>query len=159
MKRISRTIAVLTLSALFSPSCLTARPDDPNVLALKGIKSLFVLVEELPPLAAQLGLTAEMIKNETESKLRRAGLSVSSFSYEDPYLYLRLSVVGEAFSVIVSLRDYVVLNRDRKITCAAATWLNSSTGIHRDDGNVLLEGLNALLDAFLNDLGQANPKK
>jgi hypothetical protein len=159
MERMNGMMAILSISALFIPRCLAAQVADPTVPALKGIRSVFVLVEELPQRAVEMGLTSEMIKNEAESTLRREGLSVPSFSYEDPYLYLRISVSGEAFSIDLSLRDYVVLKRDRKIACAAATWMNSSTGVHRGDGNVLLEGLQELLDLFLNDLRKVNSKK
>jgi hypothetical protein len=159
MKRMNGLVAILSIPALFLPRCLAAQVADPAVPALKGIRSVFVLVEELPQRAFEMGLTSEMIKNEAESKLRREGLSVPSFSYEDPYLYLRISVIGEAFSINLSLRDYVVLKRDRKIACAAATWMNSSTGVHRGDGHVLIEGMQELLDAFLSDLRKVNSKR
>ncbi len=159
MKRIAGIMAILSAFALFNPRCFSIQAADSNSLALKGITSVFVLVEDLPPGASEMGLTAEMIKNETESQLKRAGLSVPTFSYDDPYLYLKLSVVGEAFSVDVSLRDYVVLKRDRRITCAAAIWQKSITGVHRGDGRLFIEGLQEILDAFLNDFHTANPGK
>lgn len=159
MKRITAIMAISSVCALFISLCFAVQTADSNFLALKGIKSVFVLVEDLPPGATKMGLTTEMIKNETESKLKREGLSVPTFSYDDPYLYLRLSVVDEAFSIDVSLRDYVVLKRDRRITCAAATWLKSITGVHRGDGSLFIEGLQKVLDAFLNDFHKANPEK
>ena len=159
MKRITGMMAIFSVLALFISHCLAVQTADSNLLALKGLKSVFVLVEELPPGAAEMGLTIEMIKNETESRLRQEGLSVPTFSYEDPYLYLSLRIVGDAFSINVSLRDHVVLKRDRKITCAAATWLKSITGVHHGDGSLFIEGLQEVLDAFLNDFHKANPKK
>ena len=159
MNRVNGLSAILFVSALIIGPCSAAQAADPNALALKGLKTVFVLVEELPAAAIQMGLTKEMVKNEAESKLRQAGLSVPTFSYEDPYLFLRLSVVGEAFSLEASLRDYVVLKRDRKIACAAAIWMKNLTGVHHGDGSVFLEALREVLDSFLNDLRVANPKK
>jgi hypothetical protein len=119
---------------------------------------MFVLVEDLPQKAAEIGLTAERIKTETETKLREEGISVPDYSYEDPYLDISVNVVNMAFSVEVSLRESVVLKRDRSINCRAATWLNSVTGVYSDDPNYIVAGLQALLDSFLHDYYRANPK-
>jgi hypothetical protein len=159
MKRIAGIMVVFSVSVLFISRCFAVQTAHSNFLALKGIKSVFVLVEDLPRGVTEMGLTAEMIKNEAESKLKREGLSVPTFSYGDPYLYLSLRVVGEAFSIEVSLRDYVILKRDRKITCAAATWVENVTGVHHGDGSLFIEGLQEALDAFLTDYHKANPEK
>jgi hypothetical protein len=83
---------------------------------------------------------------------------VPNFSYEDPYLDISVNVVNKAFSVEVSLRENVVLKRDKSISCRAATWSNSVTGVHSDDPSYIVDGLQALLDSFVHDYYRANPK-
>jgi len=120
---------------------------------------MFVRVEDLPQKAVEMGLMAEIIKAETEARLRGEGISVPNYSYEDPYLDISVNVVNMSFSVEASLRESVVLKRDKSINCRAATWLNSVTGVHSNNPNYIVAGLQALLDSFFHDYDQANPKK
>ena len=158
MKRVCVIFAVISAFLLFISLCFASQTSNSNSAALKGLKTMFVLVEDLPQKAADMGLTAERIKTETEAKLRGEGISVPDYSYEDPYLDISVNVVNMAFSVEVSLRESVVLKRDKSINCRAATWLNSVTGVHSDNPNCIVDGLQALLDSFVHDYYQANPK-
>jgi hypothetical protein len=159
MKRMGVIFAIISVFPLFLSRCFAVQTSDSNSFALKGIKALFVLVEDLPQKATGIGLTTERIKTATELKLRGEGISVPNYSYEDPYLHISINVVYQAFSVEVSLRENVVLKRDKSINCRAATWLNSVTGVHSNDPNYIIAGLQAVLDSFLNDYYKANPKK
>ena len=132
---------------------------DSNFYALKGIKAVFVLVEDLPQKAGEMGLTSEDLKAAVAEDLRGAGLSVPDYSTEDPYLAISFHVVGEAFSIDVSLRENAVLRRDRKIACRAATWMKNVTGMHRGDPGVLLGGLRKAIELFLGDFREANTKR
>ena len=156
MKRVSAILAITSVFPFLISLCFAIQAA--NSAALKGMKAMFVLVEDLPQKAAEMGLTAERIKTETETKLRGEGISVPNFSYEDPYLDISVNVVNMAFSVEVSLRENVVLKRDKSINCRAATWLKSVTGVHSDDPSYIVDGLYVLLDSFVHDYYQANPK-
>jgi hypothetical protein len=158
MRRVIVILAMISECLLFISLCFAGQTSRSNSAALKGLKTIFVLVEDLPQKAAEIGLTAERMKTETETKLREKGISVPNYSYENPYLDISVNVVNMAFSVEVSLRDSVVLKRDKSIHCRAATWLNSVTGVHSNDPNYIVAGLQALLDSFLNDYYQANPE-
>jgi hypothetical protein len=159
VKRVGGIFAIISEFLLFISFCFAIRTSDSNSFALKGIKAMFVLVEDLPQGATGIGLTIERIKTATELKLRREGISVPNYSYADPYLDISINVVDKAFSVEVSLREKVVLKRDGSITCRAATWSNSVTGVHNGDPSLFIDGLQEVLDAFLNDYYKANPKK
>jgi hypothetical protein len=159
MKRMSVMFAIISVFPLFISRCFAIQTADSNSFALKGLKSMFVLVEDLPQKATGIGLTTERIKTATELKLRGEGLSVPNYSYEDPYLHISINVVFQAFSVEVSLRENVVLKRDKSTNCRAATWLNSVTGVHSNNPNYIIDGLQVILDSFLRDYYKANPKK
>ena len=159
MKRMGGIVVVISAVYAFHIALFGIQTSDSNSNALKGIKAIFFLVEDLPQKATELGLTIERIKTATESKLREEGLSVPDYSYADPYLFISIHVVNRAFSVEVSLRENVVLKRAKSITCRAATWSNSVTGVHGGDPNSIIDGLQWVLDSFLNDYDKANPKK
>jgi hypothetical protein len=159
VKRVGVIFAIISVYLLFIPRCFSIQTSADNSGALKGIKAIFVLVGDLPQKAAEIGLTTERIKTATELKLRGEGISVPNYSYEDPYLYISINVVYQAFSIEVSLRENVALKRDKSINCRAATWLNSITGVHSNDPNYIIDGLQVVLDFFLHDYYSANPKK
>jgi hypothetical protein len=159
MKRASGLLAIIFIFLLSISLCFAIQTSDSNSFALKGIKAIFVLVQDLPQKAEGMGLTTARIKTATVSKLRGEGISVPDYSETDPYLYININVVSQAFSVEVSLREKVVISRAKSITCRAATWSNSVTGVHGGDPILIIEGLHYVLDAFLNDFHKANPKK
>ena len=159
MKKADNLLTIVPALLLLVSLCFATQISDNASPSLKGLEAVFVLVEDLPRGAVEIGLTTEKLKAVTESKLRQAGLSVPTFSYDDPYLYISIHVVDEAFSVEVSLRESVVVKRRRSMTGRAVTWLNSITGVHRGDGNLFLDGLQEILDAFISDFHKANPKK
>jgi uncharacterized membrane protein len=66
MKRVSVIFAIISVFLLFISLCFAIQTS--NSAALKGMKAMFVLVEDLPQKAAEMGLTAEKIKTETETK-------------------------------------------------------------------------------------------
>jgi hypothetical protein len=159
MKRVGGIFTIISVFLLFISFCFGIQTSDSNFFALKGIKAIFILVQDLPQKAEGIGLTTERIKAATVSKLRGEGISVPDYSETDPYLYISINVVSQAFSVEVSLREKVVISRAKSITCRAATWSNSVTGVHGGDPNLIIDGLHYVLDAFLNDFHKANPKK
>lgn len=124
----------------------SARTDFP---VLRGFDTLFVVVEDLPRRAIELGLSVDEIKDQMAAHLKQAGLSVPTFSYEDAYLYIRVPVVMEAFSVEVSLREVVALKRSGRKAVRAATWMKSVTGVHRDDGRMIKAALQEIIDGFI----------
>lgn len=150
------TRALFTAMALWGlslggPSARTELP------LLRGLDTLFVAVEDLPPRAVELGLSVDEIKDQTAARLKQAGLSVPAFSYEDAYLYIRVPVVMEAFSVEVSLREDVSLKRAGRKAVRAATWMKSVTGVHREDGRVIKAALQEIIDGFIADYRASSP--
>jgi hypothetical protein len=159
MLRLGGIVVIISVYLCSISPCHAIQTSNSNSFTLKGIKAVFILVEDLPQEAVAMGLTTESIKAAVASNLEQAGLSVPDYSIEDPYLAMSIHVVEKAFSIEVSLRENVALRRDTSITCRAATWMKNVTGVHRGDPGIFIDGVQRVLDSFLNDLHEANPKK
>lgn len=130
---------------------------------LKGIEKIWVLIEVLGEEERKMGLTEDRLKSITELRLRREGIQICSreewFSHNNiPWLYVNVVVVGRAFNVLLELKDYVSLHRDRSISCYASTWSQDITGTSNNP-EYIVSALSELLDEFINDYYIANPKK
>jgi hypothetical protein len=132
---------------------------------LAGITGVSVVVEDVPPGAASLGLNKESIQTDTELKLRLAGMRVLTEKESlgmpgMPSLYIAVNVSpsGRAANVAVELQQNVRLVRDPTVLAFCTTWL----------AEVVAGNLNAqdtrdtvkdLVDKFLNGWLSVNPKK
>ena len=107
-----------------------------------------LIVEDLPPAAAEINLTRERLVTLAESRLRAARL----FSVDArPYLYVRVNVVGVAFSINVGfnkpLFDAIAVRSG-----FARTWRSTATGqvaARGDGGSYIMQGVSEHLDKFL----------
>lgn len=158
MRKAGGFFAAISVLPFLAALCFASQPEDIKSIPLKGLKGLWVLVENLPQGAQDIGLTRERIQTVTELKLRREGL-IAKFDYASPYFYVAINVSGLAFNVLVSVEDWVTLERDKTILCRAKTWLTGTTGTHGRDSEYIIGGLERLIDSFLNDYYKANPKK
>ena len=126
---------------------------------LKGIDTIFVLIETLDEDAREAGVNVERLKTVVELRLRREGIVVAEeLDGTIPYLYVNISVAGKAFHVSLDLNERVDLCRDASIRCRAKTWDTGTTGTPAKP-DFVDACLSELLDEFLNDWYKANPKK
>ena len=106
-----------------------------------------LVVEVLSEDAADIGLTEARIQTIAEARLRSARL-YADFMPLLPYLYIRVSVVGRAFSYEVtfvkSLYDPATDTQG-----LADTWEVGVTGTHGGDAGYVLQALSESLDTFL----------
>jgi hypothetical protein len=122
-RRLATTCLMTMLLLGFSAPPLPAQSDFENVI-LKGISSIFVLVEDLPSGASALGLTRDAIQTDVDLKLLLAGMPV--VTPEDgtklpgePYLWVQVTVTGEsqAANIAVAVRQDVRLEQRPWIRC------------------------------------------
>lgn len=108
--------------------------------SLKGLREVTVSVEFLDPEAEKYGLTREAIQTDSELRLRQHGIKVIPPSNEpsplDATLYINVNTVIEepdfpvaAVSILVEVKQNVMLFRDPKICARAATW-NKGCGLY-----------------------------
>jgi hypothetical protein len=154
-----KTFIMLFLTAFFmaAVSFFSWSEIDIKALPLKGIKSITVSIEDLSDDAIKIGLAKERLQTVIELRLRKEGIKIVEPLFS-PYLYVNIRVVGRAFHVYLSIREGVILERDKTISCLATTWWHGSTGTHTDNPEFIVSSLSELLDFFLNDYYKANPK-
>jgi hypothetical protein len=94
--------------------------------ALRGLRTVGVLIENLPPELAKLGLTREALQSKVELGLRRMGLKVIPEAKATTYLYLQMQGFDlESGLVVYSARlevhDVATLARTRA-SRVVTTW-------------------------------------
>lgn len=138
-----------------------ATPDDET---LKGIASVKVFVEGVDPADRPRGLTRGQLQTDVESRLRKAGISVSVDATE--YLYVNINTLRSrrnvtSFSVVVMVRQSAYLVRDASITAPAAiTWWKGTDGIIvTDDLSGVRDAVGDLVDQFIGAYRKQNPRR
>jgi len=120
---------------------------------LAGLGGVDVVVEVVPDEIASGGVASRIILSDTEKQLNNAGIKVFSRSGSPqapgyPYIYIVMGG-GKAtpntyyFGLTVSLAQWVVLDRDPKISAFAETWSVSTAGVNAsiDDIRNSIKGL------------------
>jgi len=139
---------------------------------LKGIKGVYVLIEDLNPVAKKLGITEELLKTEVELKLRLAGIRIYSeeemLEYLYPALYVNLNTHKDtgsgigfyAFSLEIAIKEAAYIKRNNRPD-HVTTWNDGVLGFFTKENSLELirEVLKRVLDRFLNDYLAVNPKK
>ena len=122
-----------------------------------GCAPMNLLVEELDSEDTRAtGLTTKAIENAAESRLRAARLFVPlEKQIDDQFLYIRVSIVGSAFSIKVELGRYLD-NLGHGIGGIAKVWDASSTGTHGGNGQYILGSVSQHLDEFIASYLRAN---
>ena len=99
-----------------------------------------LVVEELPPEAAEFNLRKEDIETAVRSRLRGARIYTEN-RFDDngsvvPYLYINVNTVGFAFSTNAGLKKRVSdpVSGQRGF---AATWKTGTTGTHANDASYI----------------------
>lgn len=109
-------------------------------------RPMSLVVEQLPPDAAGIGLTEQSIQNLVESRLRSARLYDTNRPLT--YLYVNVNVVGRAIGIELEfVRSARVLETD--IIGLATTWDSGTVGLHGRDARFILTVVSGLMDKFL----------
>jgi hypothetical protein len=128
---------------------------------LKGLDSMGVVIEKLDKEAIDIGLSKERLRTIVELRLRKEGIVVHGPLYIESLkcLYVYANVTRTAFCLRLSFYDSVILERDPSIIILTETWHDGGVGIHGNDAKTIEDSLSELMDSFLNDFFEANPKK
>ena len=162
----------LTCIALVLPLCSLAfaADDEASRASLKGLRGIYLVIQNLDPPEEQAGLTTADIRTDVELKLRLAGIPVLS---EDQwlntrggaYLYVKVEVFARAdsawpYTSTVSVTQHVTLDRTPTIATWGSTW---SVDILGSVGSLKVRSIRDRLkdqvDQFINAYLAVNPKK
>ena len=156
----------IILVASFSVNAEWARTQSET---LKGIESLYVTIENLHPDAAEIGLTAAMLRKDIENKLKATGITVpfALIGNDEPYFNMVITVHYEKekdfvyYALHMSVLQPVVLTKSSNLSCYGRTWFLSSAGgaSRKESITVIREDINKKIDAFIKDYLAVNPKK
>lgn len=139
--------------------------------ALTDLQGVLVLVEEIGPEAEKYGFTQQTYRTDVELRLRQYGIKVlSKEEYLQmagrPFLYIRVNpLINEktrlvAVGLEVKLHERSFLLREPTMVVTAATWSEGRMAlIGLDKLNEVRESVRGLVDLFINDYLEVNPKK
>lgn len=115
-----------------------------------------LVVENLSPDAAKIGLTRRQIIAAVESRLRSSRLY--SNDLKGVYLYVRVNVVGSAFDVLLTFSK-TLHDPISKLDNYAETWKRGFTGTHgRSGGGYIVSSVSLLIDEFFVEYFRVNEK-
>ena len=152
-------VFVLTLCPV-----LARGADDPY--RLRGISSLWVLIESLGPEEANIGLADDTVRTDVELRLRSAALRVISPEEaktiavkDNTFLYVNVAVTsgGWAATVLAQFAQAAYVLRNSLPIGTAFTWTDVSTLSSPSLGSVRSE-IKDLVDKFLNEWLKQNPR-
>ena len=133
--------------------------------SLRGLNSIVVLVTDLHPGVRHL--TREQLETDVKLRLRVAGVPVSAEPAEHlrlPHLYVSVNMTAVPqqssrdwymASIMLQLKQKVRLPR-RSSTLYASTW--DTTLLVAGEANYIRESLRHMVDGFLNDFLEMNPR-
>ena len=103
-------------------------------------------------------LTEERVRGKVELRLRQAGITPEADTEFEPTIVASVFVVGKGYTTRIEMNRLVAfyVNGQQYIT-EATTYNIAQTGTHGGDGEYIVGGMDALLDAFLNELLKSNP--
>lgn len=117
-----------------------------------GCRPISVVVESLGKDAKDIGLDQDTLILAVESRLRSARIYAADSRFS---LYLRVSVVGSAFShqLVFSKPMFDMASGEPGV---AKTWMNSGTGTHGRDSTYIVGRVREQMDQFLVDYLRVN---
>ena len=161
---------ILMVLMLLISSTGYAQQSKSEVESLRGITGVYVLVESLRPDIKDDGLMEENIQRDVELKIRSSKINIltaEEWSQEPglPYLYVRVSSIKSdlevySFYIDIQLYQMVRLMRDMDTSCSSITWNSSGSYgvVGVENVNDIRNGIDDLMDEFINDYLSVNPR-
>ena len=111
-----------------------------------------IVIESLNPEYSQhTGLTEKAVLNAVESRIRTARLFAATIDQDrdrDQYLYVRVAIFNNAFSIRVALYRFVK-DIGYGLSSYVAVWERATVGTHGNNGQYILGSVSEFMDHFL----------
>jgi hypothetical protein len=148
--------------AVFSPFVVGAGDAPLDRGTLRGLKSLSVIVDPIDPQLDRAGLTAAVLRNQLEARLRHGGVTVDEAAVEFLGLHVSSTQIRKGpYSLCLSIGLYqpVVQSRDKEIRTATQTWEVDTILLAQPKGLMQSStaALDQLADRFVNAWRSVNP--
>jgi hypothetical protein len=158
-------LATMALTAASPPLGHAQGHPTPSVASLKGISTVYVMVEELPDGARMLGLSKDAIQTDVELKLRLAGMRVVTEDEGDKisggafvYINVNLTDNASAAGIDVEFDQDALLARNYEFSPSVTTWFSGFV-LANPSAQEIRDRVKDLVDGFLNAWLSVNPKK
>ena len=154
---------IVAMAAAVHPLLASDTPSDRATL--KGVKSVFVLVENLGPEVQRDGLTLDQLQTDAELRLRQSGINVVTASDKsDGYLYIHINTLKGAsglyaYNASVSFQHLVIV-LGNQAWATAETWstaLIATVGVNNFPRSAR-GTVDDQVDKFINAYLSVNPK-
>jgi hypothetical protein len=165
----NRLILVSVILAVISGSAFAQKESEKE--SLRGVKGMYILVEDIDLDAQKEGLVRGDIQEEVEKHIRAAGIGILTLkemfaSNAEPYVYVTINAAKSGdgtyvYNVSVVFRQMAILVGDEnRKPRGVTTWESSAMGMieRRKMAREIRGAMNARLDAFINDYRSVNPK-
>jgi len=168
--RLARSLRILGFAVLSLFLTVPAQASLPAYL--RGLRSVDILIEALDKDAQDLGITHEMLMNQTFVALKSKAPVLKYDNTAEPYLYVHLTMLsqGYSFAAILSLElyrpvdlrigeDHIGQAPSTHAFALASVWENGAllTGPRDEASTQVREELDTLLESFFADYYRANP--
>ena len=144
-------------------ACVQAQDTHDELEYIRYLNSMFELytacapvhlvVEDVPPDAAKIGLTRDQISLTVRSRLR--GARIYDRVEGEPHLYVNVNVVGVSFSYSVELKQSLI-NPEQGIDGIASTWNTGGLGTHGGSLGYILQVIGQATDRFIDEYLEIN---
>jgi hypothetical protein len=115
---------------------------------------LLLVVEELPPDAADIGVTHQSVETLVRSKLRAA--QIYSLEGGNPYLHVNVSVKGGDHSIVFEIGKNVTDANYSLLSGYATTWKRENAGSHGENAELLRQSISEYTDMFVDEYLRVN---
>lgn len=166
-KHCSFLVALVITIGLSGGVVTTTRAGDVEIPVLRGLKEVFVNVEDLDFRVERVGLTTDHLRTDAELKLKMAGIKVQSERESmrtpgSPQLHIMVKVLGTssgeyAAHIRVELREAVDVVRHPGMEVVTSTWTAGKFGVTPALSDVRQQE-QALIDTFITEYKVANPR-
>ena len=139
-----------------------------RIESMRGLRSLRVIIESLPPEAKSDGLDPFLLREEIESRLLFAGIEIITLGHADAAdsacLYVNVNLIKTrvglyAYSSRVALKQLVSLSRHPLLELYGTTWETSdvgTVGIYRL--GEIIGRIGWQIDEFVTHFLEVNPR-
>lgn len=146
------------------PAVVSAGDSPAERASLKGLTAINVVVEDPGPAAEKAGLTAVLMQNDVQPRLRQSGIPVKPDA--DPYLYVQVTVIDPggslplAYAINVAFMQEITLPRGLSAYLQSPTWSLTSLGMAGSDrfAKLARERVQELVGQFVTAYLSVNPK-
>jgi hypothetical protein len=153
---------ISSLACMVMLSLMSAKAEEPpGPRAMRGLTSVFVLIEGLDAVAGKLVLDVTQLQTDVELKLRLAGMRViPNGGLGVAFVYVNVNIADDASAanVSLSLSQDVTLYRDPALFIAATPTWATETLLTHPTGLGIRNKVKDQVDRFLNEWLKANPR-